>query len=130
MLLGLHHALLLLHRDLLLVHHVLALQLRVVGVPHAIRVRQVSLGEQVVREVDAANTAVGVYLYAHTLDVVGAVRTPREVGQVELDLHMCHTLRGRNPPSPPSPDLRTWFQPSVSPSGMVQQKGRTRVVDW
>ena len=47
---------------------------------------QLLLGVEAVGEVDAADAAVSVDLHAQRLDVVRAVRTAREVRQVELDL--------------------------------------------
>ena len=47
---------------------------------------QLILRVQPVREVDPADTAVGVNLDTQRLHVVGAVRAPGEVSQVELDL--------------------------------------------
>ena len=48
--------------------------------------RELLLGVEAVREIDAADAAVRVNLHAERLDVVGAVCTTREVAEVELDL--------------------------------------------
>ena len=48
--------------------------------------RELVLGVEAVREVDSADSAVGVDLHAEGLDVVGAVGPACEVGEVELDL--------------------------------------------
>merc|ERR1719152_740086 len=46
--------------------------------------RQLLLAVEAIREVDAAQPAIGVDLHAQRLDVVRPVRAPREVGEVEL----------------------------------------------
>lgn len=48
--------------------------------------RQLLLAVQPIREVDPADTAVGVDGHSQGFNVVGAVSPTREVGQVELDL--------------------------------------------
>lgn len=47
---------------------------------------QLLLGVETVGEVDAADPTVRVDLYPQRLDIVRAVRSSREVAQVELDL--------------------------------------------
>ena len=48
--------------------------------------RELLLRVQAVREVDAANAAVGVNLHSESLDVVGAVCSAGKIRKVELDL--------------------------------------------
>lgn len=48
--------------------------------------RQLVLRVKSVREVDPPDAAIGVDLHAKRFDVIGSVGSPREVGQIELDL--------------------------------------------
>ena len=48
--------------------------------------RELVLGVESVGEVDSSDSAVRVDLYSQGLDIVGTVGSPREIGQVELNL--------------------------------------------